>query len=143
MKRRKTKYVRRVTAKNADKAFANGQADVGKIRVLTRVALDGRTRARKIFDAIAHGVAQDLGGENQLSTVQLHLVEAFAGIAITCNSINAKLLLGEEVDLMQHFQAVSSLCRIASRIGINRIAKNIEPDLATYLRDREKREVVE
>ena len=37
--------------------------DALKARILTRASIDGRTRARKQFDAIAEGIAQDLGGE--------------------------------------------------------------------------------
>ena len=43
---------------------------------------DEATKAAARFDAIALGVARDLGGEDQLSTVQKQLVEAFAGIAL-------------------------------------------------------------
>src|SRR5262245_60796207 len=50
-----------------------------KPQLLTRDQLDKRSNAAKQFDAIADGIAQDLGGEDQLSTVQRHLVEAFAG----------------------------------------------------------------
>jgi hypothetical protein len=60
-------------------ASGNGQ---GKTRLLTRDNLDKRTKASKQFDAIAEGIAQDLGGEDRLSTVQRHLVEAFAGAAV-------------------------------------------------------------
>jgi hypothetical protein len=42
----------------------------GKVRLLTREDLDGRTKARRQFDAIAEGIAADLGGSDQLSTVQ-------------------------------------------------------------------------
>jgi hypothetical protein len=38
----------------------------GKVRLLTRDALDNRTRAARQFDAIAEGIAQDLGGEDGL-----------------------------------------------------------------------------
>jgi hypothetical protein len=93
----------------------------GKVRLLSRDALDGRTKARKQFDAIASGIAADLGGEDRLSTVQKHLVEAFAGCALTLNDINARALLGEPVDLLAYSQAVSTLVRIASRIGIARV----------------------
>jgi hypothetical protein len=51
----------------------------GKVRLLTRDALDGRTRARKIFDAIAQCIA-----------AERHLVEAFAGVAVR----RARLRLG-------------------------------------------------
>ena len=100
-----------------------------KARILTRASIDGRTRARKQFDAIATGIAQDLGGETQLSTVQRHLVEAFAGVAIHVNDLNARLLLGEEVDIVDHSQAISTMVRVASRIGLGRIPLNVTDDL--------------
>jgi hypothetical protein len=105
-------------------------------RLLTRQNLDGRTKASRQFDAIARGVASDLGGEAQLSMVQKHLVEAFAGAAIHVHGKNARLLLGEEVDIVEHCQAISTLVRVAQRIGLRRVARNITPDLSNYLARR-------
>jgi hypothetical protein len=85
-----------------------------------RQNLDGRTKARKQFDAIADGVADDLKGSGKLSTIQLHLIEAFAGCAIIVNAINAQLLSGEVVDITDHSQAASTLVRLASRLGLHR-----------------------
>jgi hypothetical protein len=94
----------------------------GKVRLLTRSSLDGRTVAAKQFDAIAEGIAADLrselAGRARLSTVQRHLIEAFAGTALTLQAINARILLGEEVDLTDQSQAVSALVRLASRLGV-------------------------
>jgi hypothetical protein len=78
-----------------------------------------------MFDLIAMSIAQDLGGEAQLSTVQKHLVEAFAGAAIHTNNLTAKLLRGEEVDIVAHSQAISTMVRVAQRVGIHRVAKVI------------------
>ena len=86
-------------------ASGNGQ---GKTRLLTRDQIDGRTKARKQFDAIAGGIAEDLGGESQLSTIQRHLVEAFAGAAVHMHDLNTRLLLGEQVDILAHSQAIST-----------------------------------
>jgi hypothetical protein len=97
--------------------------------------LDGRTRARKLFDSIASGIASDLGGEDRLSTIGKHLVEAFAGVAVHVNAANARLLLGEPVDLGEHSQAVSTMVRIASRLGTKRLPKEV-PDLHAYLSSR-------
>ena len=113
-------------------ASGNGQ---GKVRLLTRNALDGRTKARKQFDSIAKGIALDLGGEAHLSTVQKHLVEAFAGAAVHVHDLNARLLLGEEVDTLAHSQAISTMVRIASRIGTQRVARDISPTLDDILRE--------
>ena len=100
----------------------NGQ---GKIRLLVREQIDGRTKARRQFDAIAEGITTDLGGEDQLSTVQRHLVEAFAGAAVHVHDLNARLLLGQEVDIAAHASAISTMVRIASRIGTQRVAKDV------------------
>ena len=108
-----------------------------KVRLLTRKSLDGRTRARKQFDAIANGIASDLGGEDRLSTVQRHLVEAFAGAAVHVHDLNARLLKGEPVDVLMHSQAISSMVRVAARIGIDRVARDISPNLQEYLEQQQ------
>ena len=98
-------------------AAGNGR---GKVRLLTRQNLDGRTKASKQFDAIAQGIADDIKGSGELSTIQLHLVEAFAGCAIIINAINAQLLSGGAIDVTEHSQAASTLVRLASRLGLHR-----------------------
>ena len=105
----------------------------GKLRLLSRQALDGRTAVAKQFDAIASAIAADMGGEDELSTIQRHLIEAFAGAAVHVSDLNARLLLGEKVDLAQAAQAVTTLVRVASRSPIGRVARQI-PSMAEYLR---------
>lgn len=106
-----------------------------KTRLLTSKALDGRTRARRQFDAIAKGIAADLGGEDLLSTVEQHLVDAFAGAAVHVHDLNARLLRGDKVDILAHSQAVSMMVRVASRIGLKRVARDITPRLDDIARD--------
>jgi hypothetical protein len=101
----------------------------GKERLLTRDRLDRRTGAAKLFDQIATGIAQDLGGEHRLSTVRKHLVEAFAGVALHVHDINARLLLGEKIDVLAHSNAVSTLVRVATKIGLDRIPRELGDDI--------------
>jgi hypothetical protein len=110
----------------------------GKIALLTRENLDGRTKARRMFDAIAFGVAEDLGGDEHLSTIQKHLVEAFAGAAIVVHDINARLMLGEKIDVLEHSQIVSVMIRIAARLGMKRVARDITPSLGQLLKAGQK-----
>ena len=105
----------------------NGVYRGNKERLLTRAQIDGRTKGRRKFDAIAAGIASDLGGEDRLSTVQRHLVEAFAGAALHVSDLNARLLLGGKIDVTEHSQVISTLVRIASRIGIHRLARDVSP----------------
>ena len=104
----------------------------GKVRLLTRQNLDGRTKGRKQFDAIAQGIADDLKGSGKLSTIQLHLIETFAGCAIIINAINAKLLSGHAIDVTEHSQAASTLVRLASRLGIHRRMRDVN-DLTDHI----------
>ncbi len=113
-----------------------------KLRLLTRDKLDRRTLASRKFSSIASGIAADLGGEDRLSTVQHHLIEAFAGAALHVADLNARLLLGQQVDIAEHSQAISSMVRIAMRIGVERLPRDVTPTLDQYLetlaRDKER-----
>jgi hypothetical protein len=112
----------------------------GKVRLLTRQSLDGRTKARKQFDAVVEGIASDLGGEAHLTTVQRHLVEAFAGCAVVVHDINARLLLGQPIDISEAAQAVSSLVRLAQRIGVGRRMLDVT-DLTDHITKIEAKKV--
>jgi hypothetical protein len=109
--------------------FRNGRRRhrATKLAPLTRNALDGRSNAIKQFDAIASSIVADLGGEDQLTTVQRHLIEAFAGASITVDNLNARLLLGEKLDILEYSTAISTMVRVASRIGLHRVATDITP----------------
>jgi len=88
-----------------------------------------------VFDAIVTGIQSDLGGKDQLSTVEAALIEAFAGATVHVHDLNARLLLGQKIDLTQHAAAISSLVRIASRIGTRRRPKDVTPTLHEYLQN--------
>jgi hypothetical protein len=47
--------------------------------------------------------------------------------------LNARLLLGEEIDIIAHSQAISTMVRVAARIGTQRVARDVTPSLAAYL----------
>ena len=94
-------------------------------QLLTRDQLDGRTNAAKIFDKIVVDIENDLGGHDQLSTITRALIEGFAGAALTLYNLNTQLALGEPIDATEHAQAVSVMVRVASRLGIQRRARDI------------------
>ena len=67
--------------------------------LLTRNELDGRTGAAKAFDALVAAIENDLGGADQLTSIERSLVEGFVGATITLKNINAKMCLGHEIDV--------------------------------------------
>src|SRR5262245_39836854 len=70
------------------------------VKLVGRNHLDGRTHAARKFDSTVAGIASDLGGADQLSTVQRNLIEAFAGASALLNHMNAQLLTGQQVNLV-------------------------------------------
>lgn len=104
-----------------------------KPQLLMRDQLDGRTNAAKVFDRLVTEIEADLAGRDQLSAIERALVEAFAGAAITLHHLNTKLALGQEIDVSQHAQCVGAMVRVASRLGLQRRAKDIGPTLSEYI----------
>ena len=64
----------------------------------------------------------------------MQLISRFASGAVLAEALEARLANGEEVDISEHAQLSSTLVRLAQRIGINRVAKNITPSLSDILR---------
>ena len=102
--------------------------------------LDGRTAAAKQFEAVARAIAEDLGGVAHLSAIQKHLVEAFAGVSIHLGDLHARLLLGEKIDICEHATAVSTMVRIAQRVGVRRTQRDVTPEPLDYARAHEDAE---
>ncbi len=103
-----------------------------KVTLLTREQIDGRTASARQFDAIVRAIAVDLGGADQMTEIQKHLVAAFAGAALHVQDLNAKLMLGQEIDISEHAQAVGTLTRIARRLPLGRVAREV-PTIEQYL----------
>ena len=112
----------------------------GKIRLLTRHALDGRTKARRDFDAIVRRIASDISGgdESRISTIQWLLIEALASIKVCHDDQNARMLLGEKFDPLQLCHTVTSLVRVASRLPHYRVPHDVTTLGALIAQDQEQ-----
>jgi hypothetical protein len=97
----------------------------GKVRLLQRSQLDGRTAAAQAFDQLVADIESDLGGHHQLTAIEKGLVEGFAGATIILQSLNAQMALGQIIDVADLSQSISSMVRIASRLGEQRRARDV------------------
>ncbi len=98
--------------------------------------LDKRTRLARSFRDITSQLIADAGGADHCSEVKLQLLRRFSAACCMAEVIEQKMAAGEPVRIDEHSLLVSSAVRIASRIGLNRLPRNITPDLATYLESR-------
>jgi hypothetical protein len=95
--------------------------------------VDGRSVASRRYRDIVAALATDQGGSERLSEARLQLIRRFAAAAVLAEGLEAKLVGGEDIDIAEHALLCSTLVRVAQRIGINRIPKNVTPTLAQYL----------
>jgi hypothetical protein len=65
-------------------------------------------------------IEADLGGREQLSAIERGLIEGFAGASIILQGINFKIAVGEVIAVADLAQAISSMVRVAARLGEQR-----------------------
>jgi hypothetical protein len=97
----------------------------GKVRLLQRSQLDGRTAAAQAFDQLVADIENDLGGRDQLTAIEKSLVEGFAGATIILQSLNAQMALGQAIETADVGLAISAMVRVASRLGEQRRARDV------------------
>jgi hypothetical protein len=99
----------------------------GKVKLLTRQSLDGRTKASRDFETIVRAVANDISGgdDTRISTIQWGLIEAYTSAKICLDDFNARRMLGQKIDLLELCQTITTLVRVASRLPHGRVAKDV------------------
>jgi hypothetical protein len=96
--------------------------------------IDGRSHeARRIYD-IAAQVATDLGGADRITETRLALVRRFASLCVLLEGQEVRIASGEPIDVSAYSHMSSTLVRLAARIGLKRVAKDVTPDPLDYAR---------
>jgi hypothetical protein len=96
--------------------------------------VDGRSNLARRYRDIAQAILIDQGGADRVSEARLQLVRRFSAAAVLAERMEAALANGEEIDIAEHALLCSTLVRVANKIGINRIPKEIEQTLSEHLR---------
>ena len=79
-------------------------------------------------------VASDQGGAERLSEARLQLIRRFSATAVLAEQMEARLARGEQIDIQEYSLVVSTMVRVAQRIGIDRVPRDVAPSLAEYLK---------
>jgi hypothetical protein len=94
--------------------------------------VDQRSAVARRYRDLIGAIVTDQGGAAQLSEARMQLVRRFAAASVLAEQMEARLACGERIDISEHALLCSSLVRLSSRIGINRMSKSVET-LADYL----------
>jgi hypothetical protein len=98
--------------------------------------IDQRTATYRRYRDLIDAILGDQGGVEHCSESRKQLVRRFASISVICEQAEAKLVAGEQIDVQEHALLCSTLTRLVSRLGIDRIAKDISPTLSDFIRKR-------
>jgi hypothetical protein len=119
--------------RGARKVYARSRVSNGN-KLLAGV--DGRTLVARRFRDLVLQIVNDQGGADQLAEARLQLIRRFSAAAVIAESMESRLANGEAIDIAEHALLCSTLVRIAQRIGINRLPKDMTPDLRDYLESK-------
>jgi hypothetical protein len=84
--------------------------------------IDGRSTIARRYRDVAIALADDLGGQDKLSEPTKVLIRAAAALTIQVESLNAKIVAGEDVDLEQLTRLTNVLGRTLHRLVIRKPA---------------------
>ena len=117
----------------AGKAQARSRLSNGR-DVLPNV--DGRNVVARRYRDIIGAVVSDQGGAEHLSEARLQLIRRFSAASVLAEQMEARLARGEQINIQEYSLLVSTMVRVAQRIGIERRARNVTPSLGQYLSNK-------
>ncbi len=82
--------------------------------------VDGRTEAARRFRDVLSEIASDLGGSESLSEAQRQLARRASMMSVQCETLEAKSIAGEEIDLDLYGALSDRIGRAFTRLGIKR-----------------------
>jgi hypothetical protein len=95
--------------------------------------VDGRSLVARRYRDIVRAVVSDQGGSEQLSQARLQLIRRFGGAAVLAEQLEAHLARGDPINIQEYSLLVSTMVRVAQRIGIDRRPRDVVPSLTEYL----------
>ena len=113
-------------------------SDTGKMRFLTLEDLDRRTRAYQRVKETRAEVLADLGGEDQLSTLERIAADNVALLDAMLKDISARWLHGEAIDAADIATLQNTFNRTAAALGWQRRSRDVTPSLNAYLLAKEE-----
>jgi hypothetical protein len=133
--RRTTSNHRKIDAQpRADhKVYARSRLTNGKDLLPN---IDGRSLIARRYRDICSAIAADQGGLDQLSEARIQLIRRYAACCVLAEEMESRLVRGGQIDVAEHAQLTSTMVRVAQRIGLDRVPRDISsPSLADILRE--------
>ncbi len=95
--------------------------------------VDGRSALARRFRDVLGEIVADMGGVEVTSEGQRQLARRVATLAVQAEQMEAEWAAGGELNIDTYVTLVNALGRALTRIGLRRRARNVTPDLKSYL----------
>jgi hypothetical protein len=125
-----------VDAKSSPKAKHGRSKATNHSDLLPHIA-DGRQAQARRFRDLVRSMISDAGGVENCTEVRLGLIRRLAAATVLSEEIEGKAVNGEPVDVGTFCQLASTTVRLASRLGVERVPRDVSPSLADILREGE------
>ncbi len=87
--------------------------------------VDGRSLVARRYRDIADAILIDQGGVDRCSESRQQLIRRFAAAAVLAEQMESRLANGEQIDIAEHATLSSTLVRLAAKIGIDRVPRDV------------------
>ena len=121
--------------RNPDERPSRTRSAVSNGRRL-HVAAPGDGAWSRRFRDVLEQIVVDLSGPDGLSEGQRQLARRAATIAIACERLEGEAAAGNGIDISEYSLLTSTLVRVVSRLGINRVPRDVTPSLADIMREQ-------
>jgi hypothetical protein len=115
----------------------NGRSRATNHRDLLPHIADGRQAQARRFRDLVRSMISDAGGVENCTEIRIGLIRRLAAATVLSEEIEGKAVNGEPVDLGAFCQLASTTVRLATRLGVERVPRNVGPSLADILRERQ------
>lgn len=99
--------------------------------------IDRRTSRAKTFERELAEYVSHCGGPDTVSAVEFGLCERLAGVGTLCREFETDHAAGRDIDVETYLTAASRYDRFARTLGLSRRARDVTPDLRSYLTSKE------
>src|SRR5437016_636662 len=102
--------------------------------------LKGTSSAARRFKDLVNAFIADSGGIDQCSEIRISLLRRLASVVVQSELLEARMINGDEVDISTLCTLASTVTRISSRLGLERVPKDVET-LGEYMQRKYTKEL--
>ena len=91
-------------------------------------SVDLRTTYGRRYVEIYNAVISDLGGDGNCSEAQRQLARRAATLAMHCESVEARMVMGEKLEVTYYVRASNALLKVLNTLGLKRDPRRVGGD---------------